>query len=318
MHCTGGLQVDFCGQTEGIGKRNREVQTQYFAEALEAFGYVRNKNLLAEHTKRLKILTAPAKDNAVQLHKLAVDACHQKSAQGDSSFLKRISACPECGDLFLMRDALDGHLQQVHKQRNQRGLHKKKHGGRQSFECQFCQKLFMKREHLDFHLRNHADERNHVSLPNKTKIGEKPFQCQFCRMGFNRRELRDRHLRTHLKKTSWARSDISAQTVGNVSRSSLIWHATRCCTATTHALMCVPTVAGPSHKSISSFNICCPSILIKGHMLAYCVGGRLHQQQVQGSTKTCSTIITCITVNCVAKSIPQKVILHDTCSRIMN
>ncbi|XP_037524155.1 uncharacterized protein LOC119401427 isoform X3 [Rhipicephalus sanguineus] len=124
MHCTGGLQVDFCGQTEGIGKvdccvqtkcsikRNREVQTQYFAEALEAFGYVRNKNLLAEHTKRLKILTAPAKDNAVQLHKLAVDACHQKSAQGDSSFLKRISACPECGDLFLMRDALDGHLQQ--------------------------------------------------------------------------------------------------------------------------------------------------------------------------------------------------------------
>ncbi|XP_075531056.1 uncharacterized protein LOC142564094 isoform X2 [Dermacentor variabilis] len=231
-------KVDFCGQTEEVGKvdscvqteaavkRTCEVQTECSGKTSEAFVNAQGKKSVAESIPLQTPLNTFVEDNRMRVCEPAGDVWDDESEdETTATVLHTVYPCKECGDLFLKEDVLNAHLWQDHKQRStptlhhnhasqsplpcwagvrhdwrrsHLGLHKWAPRGVQPYECQFCQKGFSQREYLDRHLKDHFDERNHLSLQERTLKGEEPFQCQFCKKGFSQREDRDRHLRDHL------------------------------------------------------------------------------------------------------------------------
>lgn len=204
-------QVDFCGQTEEVGKvdgcvqtdvalkRTCEVQTECSLKTSDAFVNAQGEKSLVESSLPQGTLNPLVEDDGMLVCEPAGDAWEDESEdEMTATVLHTVYPCKECGDLFLKEDVLNEHLWQDHKQRSHLSSYKCPRRDELPFECQFCQKGFSQREYLDRHRKEHFDERSRLILQERTLRGEEPFQCQFCKKGFSQREDRDRHLRDHL------------------------------------------------------------------------------------------------------------------------
>ncbi|XP_054934098.1 uncharacterized protein [Dermacentor andersoni] len=122
--------VDFCGQTEEVGKvdscvqteaavkRTCEVQTEFSGKTSEAFVNAQGEKSLAESTPLQGTLNTHVKNARMRVCDSAGDTWDDESEdETTATVLHTVYPCKECGDLFLKEDVLNAHLWQDHKQR---------------------------------------------------------------------------------------------------------------------------------------------------------------------------------------------------------
>eukprot|EP00092_Neocalanus_flemingeri_P017356 GFUD01018771.1.p1 GENE.GFUD01018771.1~~GFUD01018771.1.p1 ORF type:complete len:448 (+),score=64.03 GFUD01018771.1:73-1416(+) len=136
-------------------------------------------------------------------YKNHIDVIHEGKSHFNSTQTKVKLFCEVCGESFISRSGLKGHLK----------LHELKQGSRSlEFKCEVCDKMFFTIGNKNRHLKSHTGQKNHQceeceksytekrQLENHKEIvhqGKRDYFCSVCPKSFTRSNSLNAHMRLH-------------------------------------------------------------------------------------------------------------------------